>query len=392
MNDIEYIEPRSVVKRYARFGSHPIDPSFIERATLREGAVIVDGGTYGDVSFKYLDLSSLSSSGTFKDWVACLTLAHCLQHGITSFVTQSSGNTGNALALYASHCGVRATILYPAMSRYKINPSIAAHSGITFIEIEQAEPVLKEWTSGFSLRYGLPWLPELDLQIQGNALRAYFVADWIAAGTHACDWHVQALSSAYGPLGFYEGCRKIQARGYADLKMPRFLGVQQQAVQPFAEYLGSSLSLGACELLEPTLFRSAPTPRLLEGVAQICRESRGVISVIPNADYLAREESLLERLRESGLDAIWVSDGSSPRRPLERAGLIATLGALNAVRDGTILPGETVLIAVTGGLAPRSGATFRPRWRVAKDQDSDALWEIGDQLFGERFPRILDGT
>jgi threonine synthase len=389
MSQVEYIERRSVVLRYAHRNAMVVDPTIFERTTLREGAAIVDGGVYRGVVLKYLDLSSLSSSGTFKDWVASFTLAHCLQHGISQFITQSSGNTGNALACYASHCGVRVIVLYPRSSRYKIDAALAVQPGVTFVELGQPEQVLKDWARAFSLRYGLPWLPELDLQIQGNKLRAYFVADWLTATQQSCDWHVQALSSAYGPLGFYEAWREMPTiQDDERLAMPRFLGVQQESVAPFAREISGYEPSGISEMIEPTLFRTEPTPNLLEGMRRICTESHGRVAVVANRDYLASEDELLARLRVSGLDPVAAGGTARPRRILERAGLIATLGALRAIDDGTIGVGQTVLVAITGGLVPRRGPAFRPQWRVSKDQSLDALWDIGDELLGEPFQTL----
>ncbi len=122
---IEFSERHSLILRYSNTLSRE-EARLARRVSLHEGARIVGPSTYRGVRLYFLDLSSYSETGTFKDTVACVTVMHCVQRGIPALLTQTSGNTGNALARYASSQGIRCVILYPRISRYKIDARLAA--------------------------------------------------------------------------------------------------------------------------------------------------------------------------------------------------------------------------------------------------------------------------
>src|SRR5262245_48044767 len=107
-----FAEEGSIVRRYSDHLTLVREDS-VRRVSLREGAAVLMAQSAPSGSLGILDMSSFSTTGTFKDWVACITIAQCLEKGISEFVTQTSGNTGNALGLYASRQGIKSIILYP---------------------------------------------------------------------------------------------------------------------------------------------------------------------------------------------------------------------------------------------------------------------------------------
>ena len=197
--------------RYAAALERVASPEALAACSRREGAAVIGEFDVDGVAVSFLDLSTYGSTGTFKDWVACVTIAHCVENGIRRFVTQSSGNTSNAIAYYASENEVEALIFYPEVARYKINSRFASAPGIEMIEVRGPEPWQKALTSEAALRLKLPWFPGIDWQREANKLRAYFVNDCIDQLDCRFDWHAQALSSAYGPLGYYSGIRELRS-------------------------------------------------------------------------------------------------------------------------------------------------------------------------------------
>ena len=59
-----------------RFGKHlsNIPYSFLERTSIQESARIMPFIHHQGVRISLLDLSSDSTTGTFKDWLACVTI------------------------------------------------------------------------------------------------------------------------------------------------------------------------------------------------------------------------------------------------------------------------------------------------------------------------------
>ncbi|MGA5824267.1 pyridoxal-phosphate dependent enzyme [Kitasatospora sp. NPDC094028] len=362
-----YREDGSVVRRYAGH-LDGIDPDVLRRVSLREGARIVRLPSYRRVGIDVLDLSTLSATGTFKDWVACVAVARAVRAGHAVAAAQSSGNTANALATYASRAGIRLVVLHPPASRRRIHPRLARHPGVTFVEVLAPEHEIKEALRSATLATATPALPLLRDQYEGNKLRAHLLRDAERAVGHGWDWHVQALSSAYGPLGFYRGLAEAYPAGHP---VPRFLGVQQEAVTPYVDALTGAVTAPGAEMLEPTLFRRVLTPELLAQVRDVCRRSDGTVRCLPNQGYLSWEPRAIELLAGAGVEVTPGPEG----QPVERAGLYSLAGTLQAVDDGTIPPGDRVLAVYTGGSGP-GPEPYVPRHVVTQERAAELLKEL----------------
>lgn len=370
----------SVLLRYSQF-LPDFDPSALRQASLDERAKIRFCESYSCCPIGLLDLSSHSTTNTFKDWVACLTIAFCLQEGIGEFVTQSSGNTGNALARYASEQGIRVTILYPRLSRYKIDPEIAKKPGITFIEVDKTEPEMGALTQRFAEFFGLPLLPNWDLQMQSNKLRAFLLQEHLSGRGQRFSWHVQALSGGYGVFGFYQGLDEIRTLGLpaADY-FPRFLGVQQESVAPYFTHLEDRTYTPSPDRLEPTLFRTGPPAELLNRMKDLCNRSRGCISVLRDQDYYQRMDIVVSYLRQAGIELGRLTRNDTSEI-LEKAGLIALLGAFACIDTGVIPTGDSVLVAFTGGAGKGRSTVFFPAFKLAAKEGSRDLLALGRRSY-----------
>ncbi|MFI6151600.1 pyridoxal-phosphate dependent enzyme [Kitasatospora sp. NPDC051170] len=362
-----YREDESVVRRYAEH-LEGVDPDVLRRVSLREGARIVRLPSYRRVGIDVLDLSTLSTTGTFKDWVACVAVARAVRDGHPVVAAQSSGNTANALATYASRAGIRLVALHPPASRRRIHPRLARRPGVTFVEVSATEHEIKEILRDATRATATPSLPVLRDQFEGNKLRAHFLRDAGRAVGHGWDWHVQALSSAYGPLGFYRGLAEAYPAGHAE---PRFLGVQQEAVAPYVRALTGTVTEPGAEMLEPTLFRKVLTPELIAQVRDICHRTDGAVHCLPNQDYLSREAKAIDLLSGAGVEVTPTPEG----QPVERAGLYSLAGTLQAIDDGTIPPGDRALAVYTGGSGP-STEPYVPQHVVTREEATDLLKEL----------------
>ena len=346
-----YREESSVLLRYAAH-VRDLSPLAIASCSIAEGARIVALPGYRDVAIDVLDLSTLTATGTFKDWVACLTVATCRERELPVFLSESSGNTGNALSLYASRAGIRCVILYPAGSRGKIRDYTAALPHVRLIEVRASEAVIKSRLAGISGRSGVPWLPAMDIQLESNKLRAYFLRDAARELSRDWDWHAQALSSGYGVFGFYQGVAEIEAEGGpAAMRAPRLLGVQQEAVSPYAQAIAGLPAADGSDMVEPTLFRTAPPEAFVGEIRRICTQAGGTVVRVPNVEFFAREPAAIALLESGG---IGVEQDPLTASPRERAGLYALAGVMQAADAGTIEPGSRVLVVFTGG-APVAG-------------------------------------
>lgn len=374
-----YREESSVVLRYASY-LKDLEPAILADTSIREGARIIELPSYRDIQIDVLDLSTLSTTGTFKDWVACLAVATCLKRGLDIFVSQSSGNTGNSLGFYAFNAGVRCVILYPVDSRRKIKSQVAALDNVRFIEVHAPEAVIKSHLAEICELSGALWLPLLENQLEGNKLRAYFLRDAGRELDREWDWHVQALSSAYGIFGFYRGVAEIQAAdGAAAMRTPKLLGVQQEAVAPYVTAVTGLPERTDIEIVEPTLFRKSPPEAFLQEIRKICSETGGTVARLDNHRYFALEDAAINMLESNG---IYIDIDPKSGNPRERAGLYSLTGTLDAIERGTIEAGSRVLVVFTGGAPGLESGTFEPEVMVSEEtidnEISAALTELNN--------------
>ncbi len=316
-------------------------------ASINECATLYEAVVYNDVNLYFLDLSTESTSGTFKDWAACATVAYCKSNGIKEFVTQSSGNTANAIAKYCREHSIKAHIFYLKRNQTKIKREfVYDDEHITLHEVASSEEEMKLLTKGFSESREIPWLPNLEIQIHSNSIRADIVTYVAQKANIKFDWKSQALSSGYGVFGFYNGLQRLGLKvdgGY------KFHGVQQSAVCPYVKHFFpdnlEEVDISNEAIIEKTLFRSSPTANLYELMQEILNDFGGHIAVLTNKDYERYSCLSASLLKQVGINLR--KDNNNDYS--EKSGLINVCGIIKSIQNGHIKSGENVLIAITGG-------------------------------------------
>jgi hypothetical protein len=271
-------------------------------------------------------------------------------------------------------------ILYPATSAYKIEPELAQSEFIRLVEVDGSEADLKRFTQEYSTLTSVPWLPDYVTQVESNKLRAHFVTECEAQNNIFFQWHAQALSSAYGIFGFYSGIDDLRRNGYSK-PYPHLLGVQQESVCPFYNYLSSARSDQLIpKMIEPTLFRASPTPAMLETMKSIVELSDGRIVMLPNLVYEQYEDIALQIISEFGIRLSKVQlDGDTVFK--EKAGIITMAAVLREIDLGLIPKGDNVLVCLTGGTGLDRATVYQSEHRIKQNEGLDPLLEIGNQFF-----------
>lgn len=332
---------------FSSLGPHglTIPKNLLLDSSIAEFAAIVELGEYKGVKIDALDMSSGAKTGTFKDWVACTTIAYCKYNNIESFVTQSSGNTANAIAAYCTEFEQHVTIFFMLGNSKKIKPQFfPKNKFLNLIAVDGSEARMKELTTEYAANNQIPWLPRLDIQDLGNSVRADYILDYCQRSNKRYDWHSQSLSSGYGVFGFYLGLERLKhTKGF------KFLGVQQTAVSPFiqrfkpAEFVG--IDMNSETLIEKTLFRSSPTEELYTRMKNILTQYGGSFSLVSNSIFEEYFEVANKLLVNRGLNLEKDEHGNI----VEKSGLLDLIGVLKSVDNETISKGERILISITGG-------------------------------------------
>jgi len=391
VGDIRRRLSQSVVLRYGS-ALRGVSGDALAAASICEVGRILPLAAVDGVHLDLLDLSTGSTTGTFKDWLACVAVARSWERGDTAVLFQSSGNTGMALSVYASRLGILPLFLYPEGSQYKLDARLLNGTEAILFEVARSEPEIKRLTGALAQALTLPQIPDLDTQIEANKLRAYLLLDHYRLTGVWHQWHAQALSSAFGPLGLFQGFQELRSSlGREGLAPPRLYGVQQEAVCPWARLFqhchDRDSSGGGAAVIEPTLFRTRPGPDLVRRMDRLMATYGGSITALFNADYQRLRPRAMALLAEAGLSfGISIREG---RRPVqaEQAGILALCGVLGGLETGVFRRGERVLVAMTGGCRPNVLAQAEPDLRIGPGMSDAEIIARASELLARRLAR-----
>ena len=305
----------------------------------------------------YLKNETVFPTHTTKDRMATAVLSMFRELGITEFATSSTGNSSTAFAHYAQ--------LYPACRPYLFTGEdfldrlnfedngqtiVFALRGATFVEaFEEA----KVWAA----RRGV--LSERGFF--NPARRAGLKTAFLEAAEQVpttIDWYVQAVSSAMGAHGTWQGANELRQMGVID-RPPRLLCVQQDTCCPMVK----AFEAGSPEIrpedvfAQPTglayaILRGDPT-RVYPYVRRVVLDSGGTFTAV-SADQVREARSMVSELE--GIDPCFAAS-------------TAVAGLVSMARQGRIPADHTVLINLTGGDRPTRQPPSVVHWLVRHDGD-----------------------
>lgn len=363
-------QPESIVLHYASRMIPYIKEQFLLQTTLEEQEKIVNTGFYRDTHIQIFlyDMTTLNPSATFKDFLGCLTFAYCLQNNISCICAQSSGNTAMSFIHYArKNPNIKLIQFYLTANSYKINPAVIPDN-VTLVEVNSTESEMKCLLKRFSEITDIPIMPNSQLQMDANKIRAYFLTDYSSQSEIYFNWYVQSISSAYGPIGLYQGFKDIEKQQ----TVPKFLAIQQEAVCPFARALGYiDEDDKKVEIIEPTLFRTHPG-ELIDRVKNILETYGGKIRVLTNDDFQLYLNEAIDLLLKNNIKITKTMDGNI----LEKAGILALAATLHEINDengGAISAHQNVLVGITGGTACPPTGKAKPKLILNEHSTDDDL-------------------
>ena len=166
------------------------------------------------------------------------------------------------------------------------------------------------------------------------------------------------------------------------MRLPRFLGVQQQANCPMYRNwkgLGPLRNGGAADstvdLLNRVMYDRHPeTYGTYPALASVLRESRGDLITVSHREF---ERFLGEAIEGLGIVSLLANHGihlaARDGAVVDGTGLTALAGTLKHIDAGMIARNSKVLCCMTSG-AGRADGKARPEARVARQADVDFLF------------------
>jgi len=269
-------------------------------------------------------------TASFKDRGTTVMMSVLAGQGVTEMLEDSSGNGGSSVAAYAAAAGIRATILAPeSTSPAKIQQSRMHGATVELVpgsrQATADEAVRRSAGTCYASHNWHPFFP------QGTKLLAYEI--WEDLGFRAPDAVVLPAGAGSLVLGFHLGFGELLRSG-AISRRPRLLVAQPAHCGP----LVAAFAAGASEV--------APGGRWSPTVAE------GTAIAVP-----VRDREVLAAIRASAGDlaAVAEADIAPATFELARRGLYAEPTSsivVPAIREflrrGTLRPGETTVVVLTG--------------------------------------------
>jgi threonine synthase len=298
------------------------------RISLGEGWTPLVERSWEGVPVRF-KLESQMPTGSFKDRGTAVMLNHLIEVGIGAIHEDSSGNAGSSIATYAAAAGIPCRIYVPSTApRGKIVQIAASGAEIRVIAgTRQAvtEAALAAVRTSFYASHN--WQPFF---IEGTKTLAYEL--WEQLGFAVPDNILVPTGYGSNILGLDRGFDELERRGEIT-RGPRLFAVQAANCAALA----ASWAAGAEGYVPFT-----PGATVADGIA----------TVKP-----VRTVEVLRALHRSGGSVVAVPEAeiAPALGALGRLGLFveptaATAGAAlsRLLRDGTIQPGETTIVVLTG--------------------------------------------
>ncbi|GAA3721024.1 threonine synthase [Gordonia hankookensis] len=303
----------------------PVDPSV--RVSLGEGwtpLVSLPWG-HGDIRFK---LEWFNPTSSFKDRGVSVMMSHLHSQGVFHVLEDSSGNGGSAVACYAAAAGIHAKVIVPAAT----SPAKILQARAFGAEIELV-PGTRDQVSDEAIRQSttIPyashnWHPFF---LQGTKTIAYEM--WEQLGFTAPDNVVLVAGAGSNILGCDIAFRELLEAGQID-RLPRLLVGQPEHWATIADGV-NGIDPESHGPREPTIAEGASIARpirLDEAVAAVV-DSGGSAVAVSDAEIRAAVAALTAR----GLYA-------------EPTSAVAAAALDRFLTDGTIGPGDTTVVVLTG--------------------------------------------
>lgn len=277
----------------------------------------------------HLKLEWFAPTGSFKDHGASVMLSGLRAQGVGAVLEDSSGNGGAAIAAYAAAGGLAATIMVPAStSPAKIVQMKAAGAEIILVpgtRQDCADAALAKAGTIFYASHN--WHPFF---LHGTKTLAYEL--WEDLGFRAPDNVIIPCGAGSNVLGCDIGFGELLRAGEI-ARLPRLFAVQPANVGPIAAAFAAGSDMPVPCTVAPTIAEGtaiAQPIRLAEVLGAI-RRSGGAAVTVTEAEI----EAALFSLARSGIY-------------VEPTCATAAAALANLVSSGTIGPGETTVLVLTG--------------------------------------------
>jgi threonine synthase len=311
----------------------------------------------------YIKDERQSPTGSFKDRQGSVTISYLEQRGIKECVLASTGNKAAAYAAFCARAGIRLWIFLTSTVPSEKLRELALY-GAEVVKITGTYDQAKKVAVDFAARRNLYFDTGAESLPGREAFKtvAYEIAEQLGklqptgdGKWRAPDWYVQAVSGGIGPLGIWKGFRELQRMGLID-KLPKLAVVQSEGCSPMTT--AWRFNMDQADPVVPhtriTVLATGDPGRAYTYLRRAVQETQGTMIAVSDGEAFRAMRRLA---RVEGLS-------------MEPAAAVAFAGLEKLIEEGTIKPGERVVVNC-------SGHTFPAEKHILEDQ------YVLDLQFGE---------
>jgi threonine synthase len=319
-----------------------------DAVSLGEGWTPIVPGEWAGAPVVY-KLEFTMPTGSFKDRGTTVMVSYLRSCGIERVLEDSSGNAGASLSAYAAAAGMACRILVPETASYpKIAQIAACGADVVMIKGSRqdvAEAALRQSAEIFYASHN--WQPFF---VDGIKTLAYEL--WEQLGFRAPDNLVVPLGYGSNVLGAERGFDELVRNGEI-ARGPRLFGVQAARCAPYDAAFRAGAEALVATVIAPTIAEGIATakPTRVAEVLRAVRASGGAVVAVEEAE-------IVDALRGLARHGLYVEPTSA----------VAAAGLTRLLASGSIRPGETTVLVLTGsGL--KASATIGELLKLAPRAD-----------------------
>jgi threonine synthase len=294
----------------------------------------------------------LIPTGTFKARGAAVSVTRLRELGVREVVVSSSGNAGDAWAVYARRAGIKATIILPddAPESMLAEARLTADKLYTFGGHNARGGRL---ANAFAASRGVfcPNTFREPYRAEGKKTMGLELAEQL--GWRMPDVVLYPIGGGVGLVGIWKAFKELLELGWIEGSLPRFYVAQYEGCAPIVDAFRKNLS--ACEpwatISTPPGGLRAPKPAADFLILKILRETNGGAIAVSAEDSLAAVRDVM------ATDGMFLCP--------EAGTTLVALGKL--IESGEIERDENVTIINTGSGLKYASLFSGPVSRVADD-------------------------
>ncbi len=347
----------------------------------------------------YIKDERQSSTASFKDRQAAITITSLKEAGINEFVCASTGNVAISYSAYAARAGIKLWAFLTSLVPETKMREVALY-GTQVVKVTGSYDQAKIIAEQFARQRGVV----LDLGarsiacVEAMKTLAFEIVEQltsISSGTEfnpaifrpspwqSPDWYFQSVSGGLGPLGVIKGFTELKNMKLID-KFPKFAIIQAEGCAPMIhawhQQRDIAIPVQSPKTLIATLATGDPGRTYTELRKRILNQTEGYFESVTDEEAF-RAMHLLAKM-----------EGIS----VEPAAAVAFAGLIKMVRAGIIHSNETVVINCTGHTTPIEPHILGEGWEHEVDASTskmgtgreEGLLAALNSVSLEKFPRI----